>query len=341
MSIKDRKKDHIQLTINDKTQYDLKSGFEEYYFDHNALPEVNIEEVSTKADLCGRQFSMPLFLSSMTGGHADSVSVNEVIAEVAQEMDLPFGVGSQRAMLEDPGLTETFSVARKKAPSAFIASNIGGVQLTEGFSDASIRSMIESVEADAVIVHLNPLQELMQPEGDHDFRGVLNGIERLAAKIDLPLIVKETGAGISAQVARKLLNAGAAVIDIAGAGGTSWAKVENLRDVNPKPEHIFDNWGIPTVVCLDEISKLNWERSFQIIASGGIRNSSDIVKALCLGSHFTASAQPLIKAIHENGAEGLMSLLQTWKYQIKIHLTLLGCTTVKELSRSHLRRLGS
>lgn len=334
--IRQRKKDHVELTITEGTQYSQSSGFDRYYFNHNALPEVNLNEVSTEATLLNRTFSFPLFISSMTGGYADAGPVNAIIAEFCEVNNLPFGVGSQRAMLEDKTLTKTFSVVREKAPNAFICSNIGGVQLIDGFSKDHIKLLINSIEANAIIVHLNPLQELMQPEGDRNFKGVLHGIEWLVKESNVPVIVKETGAGISKYVAKRLLNAGTEVLDVAGAGGTSWAKVENYRSSNKEPNHNFNDWGIPTVECLRQISTLQWERTFGLIASGGIRSAHDMAKALCFGATFTASAQPVIKAISESGLEGIQSLFDQWKKDLGIILTLLGCTSVSELNSSHL-----
>lgn len=334
--IRDRKKDHVELTVTDGTQYDQPTGFERFRFVHNALPEVNFNEVSTEASFLGRTFSFPLFISSMTGGYAEAGPVNAVIAEFCEAENLPFGVGSQRAMLEDESLAETFSIVRKKAPNAFICSNIGGAQLIGGLSANKLTRLVDSVEANAIIVHLNPLQELMQPEGDRDFKGILDGIEQLVDDTELPVIVKETGAGISEHTARRLLNVGVEVIDVAGAGGTSWAKVENFRSSNFSANHNFDEWGIPTVECIQQLSTLEWERSFEIIASGGIRSSFDIAKSLCLGAHFTASAQPIIKAIKNDGFEGLEELFNSWKRDLKIILTLLGCSEIRELNRSHL-----
>lgn len=334
--IRDRKKDHVELTVTEKTQYSKPSGFEKYSFNHNALPELNFEEISTQASLFGRTFSFPLFISSMTGGYAEAGPVNAIIAEFCEENDLPFGVGSQRAMLEDGSLTETFSVVRKKAPKAFIASNIGGVQLIGGLASDKLNRLIDSIEANAVIVHLNPLQELMQPEGDRNFKGVLDGIEKLVNDTSVPVIVKETGAGISKYVAKRLLNVGVEVIDVSGAGGTSWAKVENQRSSNTRPNFTFDDWGIPTADCLTQISSLQWERSFGLIASGGIRSANDIAKALCLGAGFTAVAQPVIRAVVEGGYDDLELLFDQWKKDLRIILTLLGCSSVQELNTSHL-----
>ncbi|MEO1023374.1 MAG: type 2 isopentenyl-diphosphate Delta-isomerase [Bacteroidota bacterium] len=336
MGIKNRKKDHVQLTITESTQYQKTSGFERFDFVHNALPEVNLQEVSAETPLLGRLFSLPLFISSMTGGYSESGPVNAIIAEFCEEVNLPFGVGSQRAMLEHDDVIPTFSVVREKAPTAFICSNIGGVQLVEGWKPDYQRRMLDAIRADALIVHLNPLQELMQPEGDQNFKGVLFGIEQLVSSIHIPVIVKETGAGITESVARRLLNAGVSAIDVAGAGGTSWAMVENQRKSNQDPYYAFDNWGIPTAECITQLAELEWEQSFEIIGSGGIRTSFDMTKALCLGAHFTATAQPIIKAIHNDGLEGLMAMYSRWEQELRMILCLLGCTSPTELNRSHL-----
>lgn len=336
MDIQQRKKDHVELTVIESTQYTSTSGFERYSFLHNALPEVDMDEVSTKTRFLGREFSMPLFISSMTGGYAEAGPVNAIIAEFCEANNLPFGVGSQRAMLEDESLTDTFSIVRKKAPNAFICANIGGSELIGGLSSQQTKRLVDSIEANAVIVHLNPLQELMQPEGSRKFKGILQGIENLIFDTKLPVIVKETGAGISKYVAKRLLNIGVSAIDVAGAGGTSWAKVENQRASNSTPNNGFNEWGIPTAQCLTQISTLQWERDFELIASGGIRSAHDMTKALCLGATFAASAQPVIKAVVDNGYAGLEHLLLKWKKDFQLILTLLGCSSPDELTESHL-----
>lgn len=332
MSIKQRKKDHVDLTVSGQVDYDKASGFEQLDFTHDALPEVDFDEVSTEKSLLGRRFSFPLFISSMTGGYTEAGSVNAVIARFCQEYNLPFGVGSQRVMLENPEEVESFSVVREEAPGAFIASNIGGAQVSGGLSPAELDLLIDSIEADALIVHLNPLQELMQPEGDRDFRGIEAGIKKLVSESPVPVIVKETGAGISGGVARRLLDAGVSVIDVAGAGGTSWSKVENERASNTAPDSAFNNWGIPTIECLMQIRKLKKEREFELVASGGIRSSYDLVKALCLGADFAAAAQPVIKSVVNDGYEGLENMFRKWRHQARVILTLLGCKNTDDLS---------
>jgi isopentenyl-diphosphate delta-isomerase len=336
MSIKQRKKDHVSLTTSGDVDYRIPSGFDHYRFIHNALPEVNVDDISTEAAVLGRTFSFPLFISSMTGGYTDAGAVNAIIAEFCQEYNLPFGVGSQRIMLEDSGATSSFAIVREKAPDAFIAANIGGAQLVGGLSSGKLERLVDSIEADAIIVHLNPLQELMQPEGDRNFKGVEEGIWQLCSDSAVPVIVKETGAGISAKVAAQLLKAGVEVIDVAGAGGTSWAKVENERAIT-NSNKAFNDWGIPTVQCVSQINELRKEFDFDMIASGGVRSAHDIAKGLCLGADCAASAQPVIKAVVNGGFEGLEKLYKNWKQQLVIILTLLGCERPEELNSSHVK----
>lgn len=336
MSIQQRKKDHVELTVNEDVFYRKTAGFEHYDFVHNALPEVNPSDVDLSAELFGRTFSFPLFISSMTGGYTEAGAVNSVIASVCEKLNLPFGVGSQRAMLEDESQIESFSIVREHAPTAFIAANIGGAQLIGGLGKSKIDLLVSSIKADAVIVHLNPLQELMQPEGDQDFCGIEDGIRHLVEGCSVPVIVKETGAGISGEVARRLLALGVDGLDVSGAGGTSWAKVENLRKGTKEPRHQFDDWGIPTTECLLQVQQLRNEFRFKLISSGGVRSSFDIAKSLALGADFAASAQPVIKAIVDGGEEAFLELLEGWFSDMRILLTLLGCGSIHELSMRNL-----
>lgn len=338
MSIQKRKKDHVDLTVHEDVFYRKKTGFDHYDFVHNALPEVNTDSVDLKGQLLGRSFDMPFFVSSMTGGYADGESVNARLAAFCEMMNLPLGVGSQRAMIENPKETSSFSAARKHAPNAFIAANIGGAQLIDGLPKKDVNRMIDCIEADAVIIHLNPLQELMQPEGDRNFKGIEKGIEQLLKTTDIPVIVKETGAGLSKNVAKRLLELGVLVIDTAGAGGTSWAKVENLRQGVESSMHHFDNWGIPTAVCVRDLQVLRKDYDFELIASGGIRDAFDLVKAVALGADFTAAAQPVIKSLMDGGEEGLAHWYNQIKKDCKIILTLLGCSSFGGLHSSLVRK---
>lgn len=338
MSIQDRKKDHVRLCVEDeqRVMYHKAGGFDRYDFVHNALPELAMSQISTEARLFGRRFAFPLFISSMTGGYAGGGAVNSIIATFCERHNLPFGVGSQRVMLQHPEETASFEIVRKLAPTAFIAANIGGTQVAAGLSPEQRNRLVESIAADAIIVHLNPLQELMQPEGDRDFRGVLDGIRELTAWADIPVMVKETGAGISAEVAQKLVQSGVSLIDTAGAGGTSWAKVENARSDR---QSIFGDWGIPTAKCITQIRRAGLE--VPLIASGGIRSSLDMGKALCLGADFAAAAQPVIKAIAEDGENGLEEWYEAISSEFRMLLLLLGASCPAELGPQHLRPLVS
>jgi isopentenyl-diphosphate Delta-isomerase len=338
MSIKDRKKDHVELTASGNAAYLKSTGFDRYDFNHDALPEIDIRDVSTSATLLGREFSFPLFVSSMTGGYDEGRHLNGIIAETCEKLNLPFGVGSQRVMIERPEVTESFKIVRDLAPNAFIASNIGGAQLIGNLSDEHLKLITETIRADAIIVHLNPLQELIQPEGDRNFRGIEKGITHLVTNCGLPVIVKETGAGISADVASRLLAIGVQVIDVSGAGGTSWSKVERLRSGKDGPSGLFDNWGIPTVDCIEQIIPLREKFSFGLIASGGIRSAGEIVKSIALGANFAATAQPVIKALRDDGQPGMENLLIKWKKDMTYILTLLGCRSVRQLRPDHLRK---
>jgi isopentenyl-diphosphate delta-isomerase len=333
MTIEQRKKDHVDLCVDGDVAYSKSAGFERFDFVHNALSEVNLDEIRTDVNLFKRTFSFPLFVSSMTGGYARAEAVNAIIARFCEKNNLPFGVGSQRVMLEKPESVESFSVVRKEAPTAFIAGNIGGCQLINSLTDKQLSLLTDTIKADACIVHLNPLQELMQPEGDRHFKGVLSGIEHLVKQLHIPVIVKETGAGISCEVAFKLMDAGVAAIDVAGAGGTSWSKVENQRSGITKSP--FDDWGIPTVDCLLQLEH-EVSTSIPVIASGGVRTAFDIAKSLCLGAKTTAMAQPVIKAIIENGEDGLDEWYNQLVREFKIIMCLLGVDHSQDLKRKHL-----
>ena len=338
-SIPNRKKDHVVLTAGEDVAYTQSTGLERYHFLHNALPEVNFDQVSTESSLLGHSFSMPFFISSMTGGYADGTAINQMLASICNDMNLPMGVGSQRAMIEDQSQTDSFSIVRKTAPNAFIAANIGGCQLIESNIKENLDIAIDSIQADALIIHLNPLQELMQPEGDRKFAGILEAIHTTVEVFDIPVIVKETGAGLSLSVIDKLSEAGVKVIDIAGAGGTSWSKVENKRQISSQNNlDIFNDWGIPLAHILEQLPSEE-QRSYKIIASGGIRTSLDILASLCLGADLAASATPLIKHLVNGGEASARKWLQDIQHQLKIGMCLLGVTSPNQLARKHLHKV--
>lgn len=344
MEIEQRKRDHADLCVNNDVSYRKTNGFERYDFRHDSLPEVDSNQVSTASSLLGREFAFPLLISSMTGGYAEAGAINEIIARFCQKNNLPFGVGSQRVMLEQEEQEGSFSIVRKVAPDAFIAANIGGSQLVGEVGEGTLHRLVDSIRADAVIVHLNPLQELVQPEGDRNFEGIEEGIARIVTRLDLPVIVKETGAGISGTVAQRLLAMGVQVIDVAGAGGTSWSRVENIRTKRSKTDYKnlydpFEEWGIPTVDCITEIQSLRESFRFELIASGGVRSPFDMAKAIALGADFTAAAQPVLAAVMQGGEEELETLYERWTVQFRMILTLLGCRKPAHLTSSVLREV--
>ena len=337
MSTSDRKKDHVEITSSGAADYNKSSGFEAFDFYHNALPEVDLDEIDLSTAFLGRVFPTPLFISSMTGGYTEGTRINETIARFCQTHNLPFGVGSMRAMLEDEVHLPSYAVVRDCAPDAFIAGNIGGAQLIKPWSDRWLDRMITSIRANAMIVHLNPLQELMQQEGDRHFKGIKEGIRRFVADCPVPVIVKETGAGISVTTAKILVEeCGVNIIDIAGAGGTSWSKVENLRSKSLLDAEYFDEWGIPTADCLLDYFE-HPIPGLTLISSGGIRSAHDVVKSLCLGAELVGMAGEVIKVIQQKGSDGLESWYLALVRHLKITCCLLGVTSINSLGMHHLR----
>jgi isopentenyl-diphosphate delta-isomerase len=336
MDIRSRKQDHVDLTLDGGSDHAMSAGFDRYALWHEALPELDYDDTDASATLLGRTFSLPLFISSMTGGFEGALDVNRMLALVAETRNLPMGVGSQRAMLTDSAVEPTFRIVRQTAPNAFIAANIGGVQLAAGWSEDRTRRIVDVIRADAIIVHLNPAQEMVQPEGDRRFKGVLAGIGHLVRTCGVPVIVKETGAGISHSTARRLKDVGVSVLDVAGAGGTSWTKVEARRRADQ--DHSFDEWGIPTVDSIRAVAPLASD-SFRIIASGGIRSETDIAKAVCLGADMAAMAQPFLSRVKEGGDEAVLRWLDDLERRLRTVLLLTGCRTIRDWSLAHLRTL--
>ena len=271
----------------------------------------------------------------MTGGTAEATKINAALAEAVEKLHLGMGVGSQRAAIEDPALAKTFAVARKKAPTAFLIANIGGVQLVHGYGLKEVRKAVEMIEADAVAVHLNALQEAVQPEGQTNFKGVLAKIAEIAGELEVPVIVKETGAGIAAEDARKLEQAGVKGIDVGGVGGTSFAAVEFFR-VKAQENSVqrflgdaFWDWGIPTAVSIVETTQ---SVKIPVIASGGVRSGTDIAKALALNATLTSIAQPALQAAVKS-ARDTETLLTCLIEELRNAMFLVGAEKVEHLTK--------
>lgn len=332
MSISKRKFEHVDIALNREVRFQNKtSGFEAYDFVHCALPELDSAEVSTETVFLNKTLSFPLMISPMTGGFDGALAINRTLAEICESERIVLAVGSQRQTIENSKHTETFRIVRKKAPSAVIIGNIGASQII-GLSDASpIQRMVDLIEADAMAVHLNPLQELLQPEGSANFRGVLKGIEWLVSTLTVPVIVKEIGCGISEAVAEKLASVGVQYIDVAGAGGTSWAGIESYRLRKNKPAKTFWDWGIPTARSLVEAGKV---KGIRLIASGGIENGVTVAKALALGADLCGAARPFLKTIASGRKNGLSALIREWREELKTVLFLTGSKSVSDLRKS-------
>ncbi len=334
-----RKAEHIRISLNRNVQARVaRTGFGDVSFVHNALPEIDKQEIDLSTSFFGHKFAAPLVAGAITGGTSESTKINANIAQAVEELGLGMGVGSQRAAIEDKKLEKTFSIARKKAPTAFIIANIGGVQLVNGYGLKEVRKAIEMIDADAVAVHLNALQETVQPEGQINFGGILEKVKDVASKLDKPVIVKETGAGIAAEEAKKLEAVGVKCIDVSGAGGTSWAGVEFYRGERERNNSqrrladLFWDWGIPTAVSVVEVSQ---SVKVPVIASGGIRNGLDAGKALALGASLTSFSQPILKAAVK-GVEDIHHRLSSLIEELRNCMFLVGAKSVKELQRSNI-----
>ena len=295
--MEERKADHIRISLEEDVEpMEVSSGFDRYRFEHQALPELGLSEIDLSTSFLGKPLSAPLLISSMTGGVEEALSINRNLARAAQEHGIAMGLGSLRAALEEPRLATTYQV-RDQAPDLLLLANLGAVQLNYGYGVDECRRAVEMVEADGLILHLNPLQEAVQPEGNSDFSGLLPKIARVCKALEVPVIVKEVGWGISRRVARMLADAGVAAIDVAGAGGTSWTEVERHRARTATARSVaaaFSGWGIPTAESLLEVRAS--APDLEAIASGGIRNGIDIAKALALGARVVGLAGPFLAA---------------------------------------------
>ncbi len=326
-----RKKDHLELFRSEPVDARWATSLLEcVHLVPCSLPECALNDIDLSTTYAGRSFRAPLFICGITGGTAEAAAINRALAAVAEEFGIGFGLGSQRAMIDNDSLTETYAV-REAAPTAFIAGNIGGVQAARHPSD-TIRRLVERIGADALCVHLNPAQELLQPEGDRSFHGVLAAIERLVRDLPVPVIVKETGAGISRETAIRLRNAGVCHLDVSGVGGTSWTGVEILRtrrDRDPQALAFWD-WGIPTAAAICETADLGME----LIASGGIRTGLDAARALALGATLAGFASPVLRAYYAGGIEEARRYVASVIEGLRAAVLLTGSRTVGDLARA-------
>ncbi|MHC1570859.1 MAG: type 2 isopentenyl-diphosphate Delta-isomerase [Methermicoccaceae archaeon] len=335
VSTSTRKMEHIRICTTRQVEARCwadgrrASGLDDVWLVHRALPELDMSKIALDCTFLGKKLSAPLLISSMTGGHPETLEINKNLAIAAQHLGIGIGVGSQRAALEDALLRESYTVVRQVAPDAFVYGNLGAAQLKRYGADGVIRSA-EMLDADAVAIHLNFLQEAIQPEGDTDATGVLDAI-RDVCSTDIPIIVKETGAGIRGEDATRLKEAGVAAIDVAGCGGTSWAGVEYYRTTEEvHTEEVFWNWGIPTAVSVVEC-----DVGVPLIASGGIRSGVDCAKCIALGADVCAIALPLVKRAMQ-GSEHVETYLEQVIHQLKIAMFLSASPSVAALKYAQI-----
>ncbi|MGQ9908841.1 MAG: type 2 isopentenyl-diphosphate Delta-isomerase [Candidatus Flexifilum sp.] len=337
--IENRKDDHIRINLQQNVQFPrLTTGLERYRFLHQALPELDLREVDTRVELFGRTLSAPLLISSMTGGTEMAMRFNRVLAEAAQEHGIALGLGSQRAALKNPEAAITYQV-RDLAPDVLLLANLGAVQLNYGYGVDECRRVVEMVEADALILHFNVLQEAVQPEGDVNFSGLLSKVEAVCRAIDVPVIAKEVGWGFSEQNVRDLANAGIAAIDVAGAGGTSWSEVEYHRApdaFHAQVARAFADWGIPTADAIQYAVK--GAPNLPVIASGGLRDGIDVAKSIALGATIGGMAGPFLKAAAES-VEAVSQLIAILSSQIRIAMLCSGARSIADLQRTPLLKV--
>jgi isopentenyl-diphosphate delta-isomerase len=329
-----RKADHIRICLEEDVQFQqTTNGLERYRFTHCCLPELNLDEIDISTTFLGKQLGAPLLISSMTGGTEQAGIINHRLAEVAQHYKIAMGVGSQRVAVEKPQVADTFAV-RKYAPDVLLFANLGAVQLNYSYGLDQCLRIIDILEADALILHLNPLQECIQPKGDKNFKGLLDKISILCSRLPVPVIAKEVGNGISAAMAEKLIAAGVKAIDVAGAGGTSWAKVESERAENSLQRRLgstFADWGLPTAECITSIRAI--APDVPLIASGGLRHGLDIAKALALGADIAGLAMPFLQAAAVSEA-AVYDLAEVLIAEITTVLFCTGNATLEQLKCS-------
>lgn len=326
-----RKAQHLDICIDEET-YEVESGrsrLDEVRLLHRSLPEIDGAAVDTTATFLGHTVQLPFFISSMTGGSEAGYQTNKDLATVAQELGIPVGMGSIRILLRKPEVIGDFELKRF-APDVPVFANIGGVQLPTTPHDDLVELM-KRLDVDGIAIHLNPGQEIFQPGGDIDFRGVRDAIARFVEVSPRPVIVKETGLGINPAEVDALLAVGVHAVDVAGSGGTSWLRVEAYRR-DDRSDALdaaaeFDDWGLPTALILAALGR---ERR-QIVASGGIRSGRDIVAALALGAESVGLALPFVRALKRGGVEGALALGQRLKYVIESAMALAGCDTIEAL----------
>jgi len=329
-TISDRKRSHLALCEGEEVEFAGKTTLlEEVDLVHDALPELAVDEVDVSTTLLGKRLRAPLLITGMTGGTDEASAINRGLAQVAEEHGIAFGLGSMRAMQRKPALAWTFEV-RAHAPTTLVLANLGVVQ-AGGLSSAEVEALVRRVGADALCLHLNPAQELIQPGGDRDFRGGVETISRLVRELPMPVVVKETGCGISRPVGERLVGVGVRTVDVSGAGGTSWIKVEALRAGAAERDlgALFADWGIPTAAALVGLRGLGLE----LVASGGVRTGLDVAKTVALGARVAGVALPVFRAYQEGGRQAAGEFIDRLTAGLRTAMVLTGARDLDALAR--------
>lgn len=332
-----RKKEHLEICLDtERVSGPSRTGLDRYYFIHNALPELDIDEIDLSTTFLGKRLRAPILISSMTGGFDLARQVNRNLAAAAQSLGIGMGVGSQRVAIEEPSAASSFQV-RDVAPDILLCANLGAVQLNYGYGIEQCWRAVEMIGADALIFHLNVLQEAVQPEGNRNFKGLIDKIAAVCRQIEVPVIAKEVGNGISVDVARRLVNAGARAIDVAGKGGTSWSAVEAQRaaQAGQRADTSFADWGIPTEEALVSIRQALPDTP--LVASGGIRTGVDIAKAIALGADLGAFGQPLLAAALES-SDKVIEAIGKVIHDLKVSMLCVGARDLAGLRRAPLSK---
>ena len=331
--IDQRKADHIKINLEQDVRSALTTGLENYHFTHEALPELDLNRIETGLKLFDKQLAAPILISSMTGGTAEAEALNLRLAEAAQETRVAMGVGSQRAALEHPEQAKTFQV-RRVAPDILLFANLGAVQLNYGYNIDQGRRAVDMIQADALILHLNPLQEAVQDAGDTNFAGLARKIEEVCKQIEVPVIAKEVGWGISERTAKLLADCGVSAIDVAGAGGTSWSQVEMHRAPDEFTRQLaatFVGWGIPTADSILNVKKA--APGMTVFASGGLKDGLDIAKCIALGAALGGMAGQFLKAAAIS-TEKAVEIMKLTKRQIEVTMFACGVEKLERLALS-------
>ncbi len=329
-----RKSDHIRINLEEDVNFrSLTTGLEKYHFLHQALPELGLDYIDTAITLFGKKLKAPLLISSMTGGTEQAQLINRTLAEAAEISGLAMGLGSQRAAIEDPSLVDTFRV-RPVAPNIVLLANLGAIQLNYGYTVQHCQRAVDMLEADALILHFNALQEAVQPEGDTQFSGLLSKVEQVCQALPVPVIAKEVGWGFSEDTIRRLVEAGIAAVDVAGAGGTSWSQVEMYRtktEIQRRVAATFVDWGIPTSEAI--LATKRAAPNIPVIASGGLRNGLDIAKCIALGAIVGGMAGPFLKAAVKS-LDAVLDQIKITQTELRIAMFCTGIDSIAALQHT-------